>query len=342
MLKMTHLRRTVAAIATLAAASATAGGATAAENEWRMHMVISDTREEAKYVKEFVDEVNERSNGDLEITLYPSASLGIKDVDLIRILPPGNAVQAALIAPGYMARDVPELAYTIAFGSVPTRAKLVELYPLLHEIYGGIYARYDTVLLGFVSNQLSTVEVFCKEPINTLEELRSKKLRVSDKFSVDLWAKLGVSAQIIGQYDLYVAMSTGVVDCAQHLIGMSLDISLHEVAPYAAYITPYNVPPWGIVASKRAFDKLKPETQAMLFEVGEKIGLESAEPFLSGSHNDAISAEAIAAGVKVVEPFSEADQKAYRDAALEIWEAKMRSLGESATANYEKIHAMAH
>jgi len=336
-----HARPWLATLVALAIGVAAFGApkAVAADNEWKMHMVLLKDREEAKWTQKYIDEVNAAVGDDLKITLYPGGSLGIKDVDLLRILPSGTAIQAAIIYPSYLARDIPELANTITWGAIPTREKTIELLPTLKDVYGSIYARHGLELVGFVNHPLTTLEIFCKEPINSIAQLKSKKLRVNDKFAVDVWTELGVAAQIVNQYDLYLALSTGVVDCAAHPIGLAQEISLQEVAPYSAYILPYNLPPWGIVVSKAAFDKLKPETQAKLREIGDKITRESAEPFLRGEFNKMVADKAIAAGIKVIEPFSEADQKAFRDVAVKHWAELNLKTSPEAKANYEKIRA---
>ena len=330
-------RSGLAALSLAAASLFATLNAGAADNAWRMHMVTAPEREDTKWAQRFADEVNAVAGEELEISFYPSGSLGIQDVDLLRILPPGGAIQAAVTFPPYLTRDIPELANVIGWGVIPTREKLVELLPTLQEIYGGIYGKHGIELIGFINHPYTTFEIFCKEPINSIEALKSKKIRVMDKFLSDVWSELGVSAQIIGQYDLYLALSTGVVDCALHSIGLATDISLHEVAPHSAYLMPYNIPPWGIIVSKAAMDKLSPEAQAKIREIGRKITEESAKPFLSGEVADVMAAAAVKAGIQVIEPFSEADQEAFRNVALKYWEHLNVSGGAETEANYRKL-----
>ena len=79
----------------------------AAPAEWKMHIVWVPTRPEAVSFKEFVAKANELSEGTLNITLYDSGSLGVKDVDMLRILPAGTTIQIAGLSPAYLSRDVP-------------------------------------------------------------------------------------------------------------------------------------------------------------------------------------------------------------------------------------------
>ncbi len=48
-----------------------------------------------------------------------------------------------------------------------------------------------------------------EDPVQTIEDLKSKKLRVWARDQVEAFTRLGVSAQIIPQDEMYVAMKTG-------------------------------------------------------------------------------------------------------------------------------------
>ena len=77
------------------------------------------------FAKRFADMVNEKAAGKLKIDLHQGGTLGVKDVDMLRILPAGNVIQIAGLYPGYMTRDVPEYASTLPPGVVKEPAKMV-------------------------------------------------------------------------------------------------------------------------------------------------------------------------------------------------------------------------
>src|SRR3712207_9375983 len=89
-----------------------AGGPTAygAETEWKMHLVWVPTRMEVKEAERWANAVNEATGDKFEVKLFPGGSLGIKDTDMLRILPPGNVIQATMLYPGYVSRDAPDIA----------------------------------------------------------------------------------------------------------------------------------------------------------------------------------------------------------------------------------------
>ena len=320
-----------------AAAIMGSGAAAAAPVEWKMHVVWVPARVEAQYYQKFVDRVNEQAQGKLQIKLYPGATLGIKDVDMLRALPRGNVIQIAGLYPGYMTRDEAEYAVTLPPGVVQQPEKLDALAPTLKKIYGETYDKWGIKLLGFVAHPVRDTAVMWKGPINTLDGLKGKKVRVWEKSQADTFAKLGVSAQIVGQNDLYMAMRTGVVDCAVYPIHFALTISLQEVAPDAAFLFPYVLHPLNIIASRKAFDALPPDVQKIVEDAAAQIERESFQAYLKGTVDQESEAQWKQKGGKVLAPYPEADQARFARAAQEVWEDASKKVGAKAEANREAV-----
>ncbi|MEI2416260.1 TRAP transporter substrate-binding protein DctP [Orrella sp. JC864] len=320
-----------------AAALLAAGQSLAAEAQWRMHIVWVPARVEAGYYQQFVDEVNEKAAGKLKIQLFPGATLGVKDIDMLRVLPRGNVIQAAGLYPGYMTRDEPEYAVTLPPGVVQDPARLDAIAPTLRKIYDETYERWGIELLGFVAHPVRDTHILCKEPINTLEGLKGKKVRVWEKSQADAFAKLGVAAQIVGQNDLYMAMRTGVVDCAVYPIHFSLTASLQEVAPNASYLFPYVLHPLNLIVSKKAMDALPEDVQQIVREAARRVERESFESYVKGEVDARSEQEWTGKGGKVLDDFPEADQQRFAQAAAEVWESSAKAVGEKAQANRQAV-----
>ncbi|RKF12679.1 C4-dicarboxylate ABC transporter substrate-binding protein [Roseovarius spongiae] len=337
MLRKITLKAAIAAVAVAGAGLLVPAPAKAADTTWKMHMVWVPARPEAKAYQKFADNVSESAGDALDIQLFNSGSLGVKDADMLRILPRGNIIQAAGLYPGYLTRDKPQYAYTLPAGVVSSPEKLKTILPDLRSIYEGTYDEAGIKLLGFVGHAVRDTHIMCKEPVNTLEELRSKKLRVWEQFHVDVFEKLGVSAQIIGQNDLYVAMQTGVVDCAVYPIGLAVTVSLQEVAPYASYLFPYVLHPLNLIVSQSAFDELSPEVQQVVMDTAAEVEEESFESYLSGVNDTKALEQFEKDGGTLLDPFPEEDRQAFVDAARETWKAISNENGEAAQANYETL-----
>jgi TRAP-type C4-dicarboxylate transport system substrate-binding protein len=308
-----------------------------AQTTWKMHIVWVPARPEAKDYKRFVDLVNEKAKGKLQIELHPGGSLGVKDTDMLRILPSGNVIQIAGLYPGYMTRDVPEYTVTLPPGVIKEPEKIVDTLPALTKIYQETYDKWGIKLLGYVMHPVRDTHILCKEPITSLAQLKGKKLRVWEKFHVDTFGKLGVAAQVIGQNDLYVAMRTGVVDCAVYPIGFATTVSLQEVAPNASYLFPYVLHPLNIIVSKKAYDALPADVQKIVADAAQQVQKETIESYLKGNYDREALAEYTQKGGKLLDPFPEADQTAFTKTAREVWEATAKELGAKAVENRSAV-----
>jgi TRAP-type C4-dicarboxylate transport system substrate-binding protein len=309
-----------------------------AETAWKMHMVWVPTRVEATYYQKFADLVNERAKGKLKITLYPSGTLGIKDVDMLRILPKGNVIQAAGLYPGYMTRDEPEYAVTMPPAVVDSPEMLRKLEPALEDIYKKTYDKWGIRLLGFVAHPVKDTYLICKEPIKSLKELKGKKVRVWEKSQADTFSKLGVAAQIIGQNDLYMAMRTGVVDCAIYPIHFSLTVSLQEAAPYASYLFPYVLHPLNILVSQSAYDALPPDVQKIVDSAAKEVEKASFDAYIGGKVDAQSEAEWKKKGGTILDAFPDSDQKEFAQAARSVWTGEVERIGGVALQNYKTVN----
>src|SRR5688572_14666177 len=102
------MKRVLRWIGLVLTAALAATAARAAEFEWRFQNNWVDGRWESKMLGAFADRVNERSNGRLKITVYNGGALGIKQGDHLQALKSGS-VHMAVLYPGYLARDVPDV-----------------------------------------------------------------------------------------------------------------------------------------------------------------------------------------------------------------------------------------
>lgn len=319
---------------------ASAAPSAQAATQWKMHMVWVPQRVEAQYYQKFVDLVNERAKGKLEIKLFPGASLGIKDQDMLRILPRGNVIQAAGLYPGYMTRDEPEYAVTLPPGVVEDPAKLDDLVPVLTGIYGKTYDKWGIKLLGYVAHPVRDNYVICKDKVDSLDDLKGKKVRVWEKAQADTFERLGIAAQIIGQNDLYMAMRTGVVDCAVYPIHFSLTVSLQEAAPYASYLHPYVLHPLNLIVSKAAYDKLPKDVQDIVQNAAKEVQEASFKAYVNGDVDKKSEEEWKKAGGTLLDPFPEADQKKFAEASQAVWKGSVEKIGGVALDNYKAINTI--
>jgi len=308
----------------------------AADIEWRTHLVWVPTRQEAQAVTTLAERINARTGDKFQMTVFPGGSLGIKDPDMLRILPPGNVIQATMISTNYVARDSPELAYALPEGVLQTMEDFATIRPTLEQVYAKEFEKFGIKVLNILLPPDRTMDVFCKMPVNTLEELRTKKLRVWGAFLVDAFAEVGVSATVIPQNDMYMALQTGVVDCATYYPGPANTLSLQEVTPYWSNIANYAATLVFIV-SQSAWDKLPADVQTIITEESDKLAKELIANFLRGDYDKAQGDKFNAAGGKQLDPFPAEDREAFYQAALSIWERDATQKGGDMATNRETL-----
>lgn len=319
-----------------AAVAIATGPVLAADVKWKMHAAAVDTRIEIQDTKWFADRVGELTGGSFTIELYAGGSLGIKDVDLLRTLPRGNVVQAALMYPGYLAREAPEYALTLPPGVVSTPSVVGELLPTLKQIYRRTYDEAGIDLVGFIGHAAAKTHIFCRDPINSLADLKAKKVRVWEPFQIETFEKLDVAAQVIGQNDLYVAMSTGVVDCAVYPAAYVSTISLQEVAPNGSYLFPFVLHPLNIIVSRSAHAALSDAHKSALKQAADEATARSFKAYAAAKY-DAEAEAKLGGDANLMPDYSDVDRQAFASAARAVWKGKAEKMGGRALADYNLV-----
>jgi TRAP-type C4-dicarboxylate transport system substrate-binding protein len=287
--------------------------------EWKFNNGLPEGRGESKQLETFATDVTQLSGGSLTIDVFHGGSLNLKDNDVARWLPRG-AVEMGLVWANYLGRDVPALNAVMIQGSVGSPQELISALPEIQNIYTEVLSKLDIVPTGFMALPLLKASIFCREePVSSLEKLRTKKLRVWSNDQVQTFTKLGVSAQIIGQNDLYVALQTGVVDCAVYPALFAHTISLNEVTKYASYLYPVAGVPYVLGASKSAWDGLSDVERQAVRTAAERVWARTNEYSKAEEKEQAAREKLKAQGLEFVAPFSGEDRAAFLDAASSTW-----------------------
>ncbi|MGE0716687.1 MAG: hypothetical protein AB7P02_14700, partial [Alphaproteobacteria bacterium] len=113
---------------------------------------------------------------------------------------------------------------------------------------------------------------------------------------------------------------------------------LQEVAKFSSYLYPLAGAPYAIIANKRAWNALPPDLQAVAKEAADWV-LEESKKEAVDYISDAVVAELIAVGHKVLPPFPEADQKAIQKASFEVWLKLASEISPTMVEDVKKIMA---
>lgn len=329
------IRKSLLTAACLAGLTVTA----AAQDTWRLHVPVVETRPEAKIAKAFAGKLEEMTHGKVDIELYYANSLGLKDADMLRNLKAG-VLESSLLYAAYLSRDAAPLSVSHVQGVVPTPQAYSKVYPVIGDMFKRTLSKWGIELVATLQGPFYDTAIYCREPVNTLEKLKSKKVRVWAKHQVESFERLGVAAQVIPQNDMYVALQTGVVDCAVYLAEIAHTVSLQEVAKYEAYLHPYIGSPLAFGVSARTWSALDDDTRAKIM----KAGADEAQATLRRAIDAAADSEARVvraakrkeAGFEILEPFSDADRAAFSKASADAWKGLAEEAGKEGLAVRER------
>ncbi len=286
--------------------------------EWRMNSVWVPSRLEAKAMDLFANRINEKAKGRLNVTVYHGGSLGLKDVDVLRLLPAG-AAELWVIIPSVLGRDAPQIANIYPTGSILRADEHPQVIPILEEIFTDFFTDAGVQVVGFQHSGAFPLAIFCKDPAKSFADLKGRKLRVFNKEVMTSFNTLGASAQVIPQNELYIALNTGVVDCALYAYSSGKTISIQEVTHYGSDFVPYASVPNVILANQDVWDALPADLKAVVSEAAGFIGGWSLAQDTQ-TLQDEIAREFVENhGFTVLEGFSDEDRQAFRKAALDTW-----------------------
>ncbi|MES3676498.1 TRAP transporter substrate-binding protein [Halomonas elongata] len=330
------MKKTILATSVSLALMATASQAWSDVRTLKFHSGLAESRPEAASLERFSELVDEYSDGQLQVDVYHAGSLGLKEADMLRIMQRGM-VDMALMYGEYYNRDAPEMASIYAQGAITEAEQHLDILPTLRELYREGYADWGIHTIGGVVAPVFDVGLHCKEPVNSLEGLRDKKVRVWSGHLVETFDRLGISAQVIPQNDMYLALQTGVVDCAYYLSTVAKTVSLQEVTDYEAYLHPWAASPWMFGVSDRTWNSLDEQQQEILTRAGEEIWQETRDQAVDPEREAEARKEREAMGITMLPAFSDEDVQTFVEAAWEAWHEMASKAGDEGIRYYDTV-----
>lgn len=231
-----------------------------------------------RLVRRFAAEVEKQSKGSLKFEIYPGSSL-MKTNSQIGALRK-NALDMSLVPLAYGGGEIPAVNLTL----MPT---LVSSYEQgMRWKTAPIGKELDRILsdknIKIVTWVWQAGGIASKDkPIVSPDDVKGLKFRGGSK-EMDMMLKAaGASPTNLPSSEIYSAMQSGVLDAALTSSTSLISFRLHEHAKHVT--TAREKTFWfmfePLMMSKASFDKLTPEQQKIVIEVGaslEKFGLEAA------------------------------------------------------------------
>ena len=314
----------------LSVSAATAG-------EWRFNNFLPETRPETAELEQFVTEVNMALDGETTLKLYSGGSLGLPNTDTMRFLPKG-AVEMSLMWANYLGRDAPALSSVVVQGAIGSIEEFEKAIPTVRDIYEEEFAEWGVTSVGYVAIPMLSVSVFCRnEQVRSIEKLRTKKLRVWARDQVETFTRLGVAAQIIPQDEMYVAMKTGVVDCALYPALYAHTVSLQEVAKYASFLYPMASGPYVIGVATDRWDKTDEATKAAITTAADALWNRTNQYEDDFQNELKARGKLVEGGIVWGDDFPQEDRDIFVSSVTETWEMLAKEAGGNAPAYRKRV-----
>jgi len=285
-------------------------------------------------LEEWGENVKTRSNGRLAFKFYPGGVQGDEPEVLKKMR--FNQLQGGAFT-GY------------GIGRMYSPARVMELPFLFRDVEEIDHVRAHFMPefeKGFRDNgyelvgwmEVGFVHMFSKQPIRSLEEMRSRRVWLwqGDPIGQAFFKASGISPIHLSIVDVYTSLSTGLIDTAYAPPLGAIALQWFTKTKYVSSISLTNGM-GGLIISRRFFDRLPGDLQAILRESGEEAG----EKLVAATRtdNDKALLELKQRGMIFIEPgegMGEADLLAIRDRAA----AQLVERDYLPSAVFEKTRAL--
>ena len=245
---------------------------------WRMAHKMPVESIEGQMFQALAERIEERTDGDISVQVFPSEQLGSDDAVLeqvqlgtIQLYPEGST---------YLQKWVPDIGFTAA--------------PFLFDDleHWGRFMRSDLAMgwmerieqeagLVVIGDQSKMVRgpyrvMVSSRPIEGLADVEGLALRMHpDELAANAWRHLGAEVRTLAWTEVYESIDRGIVDGVNSPISLVEPMRFYEVAPY---VTRHDELPQGIaiIASAAAWNALDEETRGEIVAAYDEVAAEFA------------------------------------------------------------------
>nr|WP_299245011.1 TRAP transporter substrate-binding protein [uncultured Halomonas sp.] len=275
--------------------------------------------------KHFKQQVEENSDGQIEVQIFPNEQLG-NEMDTINSIQLGTANMtitgeslqnwaplAAMMAVPYAFRDAEHLRKAVQ-GDIGK------------QIEGQIEEKTGLVPLTWFER--GPRELTSNRPIKSPDELNGLRLRVPNvPLFVDTWQALGAKPTPMSFSEVFTSLQQGTIDAQENPLSLIESASFNEVQDYVNMTD--HVRSWiYVVIGKNKLESMPDELQQVVMDAAESMHEFEAEKFTEDQKR--LEQALKDAGME----FVEVDQQAFAEKAKPAVEA---SLNEEQLALYEAI-----
>lgn len=265
-------------------------------------------------LEKFKEEVEERSEGDITVSLYPNGELG-DEREVIELTQTG-AVDITKVSAAALESFRPE--YSI-FG-VPYMFDSVEEFDEKMsdpEIANTIYqSSKDIGFVGLTYFDAGMRSIYTADRmIETTEDMAGMKVRVQPSAtSVNMIEALGGTATPMAYSEVYTSLQSGIIDAAENNLSSLVSSKHGEVADHW-FFTEHAIVPDMLIMNNELLENMSAEHEKIIHESADV-----ANEFHKGVWNEAMKQAADEAQNEMGVKFHEVDKASFKEAAQPLHE----------------------
>jgi tripartite ATP-independent transporter DctP family solute receptor len=312
-------RLALLAAAALTAAAFSSGGAALAQQ--KLVLKASDVHATGYPTVEAVENLGKKlekaTNGRLSVAMYPSMQLG-GEKEAIEQAQVG-AIAFARVSVGALGPVVDDLnVFNLPYVFRNTEhAQKVMDGPIGKELLDKV-TNSGKGIVGLCWMDAGARSFYdTKHPIKNMADLKGLKVRVmGNPMFVDMANSMGANGIAMGYDQVFTSLQTGVIDGAENNPPSFVFDNHYQVAKFYT-IDEHLIVPEMLVMSKKIFDSLSKDDQALLMKFSREAQMEERK--LWEVYEKQAMDKAKANGVQVIQ-ISAADKKQLQDAVKPVWD----------------------
>ena len=256
------------------------------------------------------------TNGRISVQMFPSMQLGGEKeaIEQAQI----GAIALARVSVGALGPvidDLNVLNLPFLFRNTAHMQKVID-GPIGQELLDKVTNNPRAGLVAICWMDAGARSVYdTKRPIKSIADLKGLKVRVmGNPMFVDMMNALGGNGVAMGYDQVFSALQTGVVDGAENNPPSFVFDNHYQVAKYYT-LTEHLIVPEILVMSRKTWDQLSKEDQALIMKFGREAQLEE-RALWTKYENDAME-KAKAAGIQITQIN---DKAPFQDAVKPVWD----------------------
>lgn len=290
---------------------------------WKVQSVWDAGTTGYQLFEEWCKGIEEKSSGELSFKPFPAKSIAADNNALFEAVRSG-VLQAMNPFTLYWAGKIPATVFLSSYPLGPDQPAQWDtmFYGLgMLEATREIYNKFGLHYVGPIQHDANIIH--SKVPINGVDDLRGKKIRLPGGMVAEVFQQFGVSTVSLPGSDIFPALEKGTIDAADYVgPAVNWDLGFAQVTKYILMGPPGTMSIYqpvdlmDLTVNRRAWERLSPQMQTF---VEDQVKTYSLHHFTTIQKRNVDAMEKFREAGSEVSRLDSEDVRKFREAAIPIW-----------------------